>query len=210
MFKTFFIDFINIFKYSGSLFKETFKKQGIIWILIFIQTMLAIPLVYFYKEPGFSNLSILYKVLFVVALIATLILFFFMFKNVYNMASAGFKKENISNLRALSSLLFLGVLNCVPMLFFVIMYYFAKMLPDYGIIFKILLNILSWSFYFSITLSLASVVKWSEKNIFAAIWNGVKVFSKNLGMVILIFSIYFILSKILTFVFCTIIYSIAI
>ena len=83
MVKNFFIELIDIFKYAGRLFVETFKKQGlIIWGLVALQTILAIPLSYFYETKGFINLSIGFKILFVVALIICLSAFFFMFKNV--------------------------------------------------------------------------------------------------------------------------------
>jgi len=208
MVKNFFIELIDIFKYAGRLFVETFKKQGlIIWGLVALQTILAIPLSYFYETKGFINLSIGFKILFVVALIICLSAFFFMFKNVFNIASVGFKKENITHKKALFALLIIGVLNCFPLLFFWIMFSLAKAFPAYTVAFKALLNIFSYLFYFALSLSLASIVKWSEDIPFVSIFKSLKVFLNKVGLVILVFAFYFITAKFLTFIACTIIYA---
>lgn len=208
MVKNFFIDFFEIFKFSGGLFKETFKKQGlIIWALIVLQIMLAIPLSYFYKTQGFMSLAVAHKVYFVIGAIVCLCAFFFMFKKVFDVASVGFKNEKISYLRTLYALLVTGVLNCLPLLVFILMFELAKLAPSATIVFKSLLNIFSYLFYFALSLSLASISKWNKDNVFVAIWKSIKVFFQKIGLVILTFAIYFILGKILTFIICTIFYA---
>lgn len=210
MLKTFFVELLNIFKYSGTFLKEVIKKQGIIWLLIFLQMVIVMPLAYFYGKLEFAALSNLNKFLICLGGVVLAVLFFFMFKIVYDMASIGFKKEKISYLRIFLSLLLLGIINCSPWLFLNIMYKLSTIFPAYAVVFKMLLNVLSCIFYFAFSLSLASIVKWSEKNIFVALLNGIKTFLSKIGLVILVVSACYLLAKIIAFLLCTIIYAIAI
>lgn len=210
MLKNFFIELGDIFKYAGVLFKETFKKQGlIIWLLILIQILLFVPLTYFYRTTSFSDFSVLQKTSFIFGVIAYLTAFFFMFKQVFNIASIGFKQENISYKRALLALLTIGILNCLPILLFIVMFALAKMFMNLAILFKIILNIFSYLFYFALSMSLASIVKWDKDNVIVAIFKSIKIFFKKIGLTILTFAFYFLFAKFLTFVICTIIYAIA-
>ena len=93
MLKTFFVELLNIFKYSGTFLKEVIKKQGIIWLLIFLQMVIVMPLAYFYGKLEFAALSNLNKFLLCLGGVVLAVLFFFMFKIVYDMASIGFKRD---------------------------------------------------------------------------------------------------------------------
>lgn len=210
MLKNFLIELGNIFKCAGVLYKETFKKQGlIIWLLILVQVLLFVPLSYFYRTIGFGEFSILQKTSFVLGIIAYLTAFFFMFKEVFNIASVGFKKEKITYKRTLLGLLIIGILNCLPVLLFAIMFALAKMFLNLAIVFKIILNIFSYLFYFALSMSLASIIKWDKDNVIVAIFKSIKVFFQKSGLTILTFGFYFVFAKILTFILCTIVYAIA-
>lgn len=210
MLKNFLIELANIFKYAGALYKETFKKQGlIIWLLVLVQVLLLVPMSYFYRTIGFVDFSIWQKVSFVFGIIVYLIAFFFMFKQVFDITSIGFKKEKISYKRILLGLLIIGILNCLPVLLFTLLFALAKVFFNLAIVFKIILNIFSCLFYFALSMSLASIVKWDKDNVIVAIFKSVKVFFKKSGLTILTFAFYFIFARILTFLICTIIYAFA-
>lgn len=211
MLKKYFNSFGEIFKNAFLFSKETFKKHGLlIWLLIISQMFLIIPVLYFSKEFGFLNFAFGYKILASLALIAYFILFFVMFKKVFNLASLALKKENINNSRIIKSLLTLGIFNCIPFFMLLIFYNLALAFPNTGIALKIILSIFTFIFYLSMSLSIVSISKWQNKNIFVAIFRGIKTFFKKIHLTLPIFLIVFAFGTIISYLICTLIYAILI
>ncbi|MBR3604466.1 MAG: hypothetical protein IKL52_00380 [Candidatus Gastranaerophilales bacterium] len=211
MLKNYFIELGNILKFSALFFAKNFKKENlIIWLLILFQLILAIPLLYFQKALGFGNYTLLWKILSVIGMGAFAVLFFFMFKKVFKLASLSVQKEKLSNTKIIKSLVILGILNCIPFLAFLLFYSLAQFVPTLGYFFKISLNIFTYLFYFAMSLSIAAIAKWQDKNIFVAILKSVKLFFKKIGVVIPIFFLFFLIASLIVFLICALLYTIAI
>lgn len=211
MFKNYLKELGGIIKNMFVFAKNTFKKQVLpIWGLILAQIILIIPILYFSKEIGFMNFSLLYKIISVVGFGIYLFLFFIMFKKIFNFASFALEKEEINNARIIKSLLIMGLLNCIPFLMLVILYNIAQLVPDLGIYLKIFLNFFTFLFYFAMSLSIGSIVLLKNKNIFYAIFHGLKTFFKKIHLAIIIFAIIFFLAAVVSYLSCTLIYAICI
>ena len=211
MLKQYFIELGEIFKFSGLFFVKNFKKENlIIWLLILFQMVLAIPLLYFQKALGFGNYTLLWKILSILGLGAFAILFFFMFKKVFKLATKGLNKEKLSTSKIIKSLLILGAFNCIPFLIFLLFYYLAQAIPGSGYFFRICLNLFTYIFYFAMSLSIAAIAKWQDKNIVAAILKSVKLFFKKIGIVIPVFFLFFVIASAVVFLICAGLYTIAI
>ena len=209
MFKNYFIDFGNILKNAFIFAKNTFKNHYLsILLLILLQVILIIPLLYFNQQIGFVNFNMTFKILAIVGFIGFLSLFFIMFKKVFNLASFGLEKENISNFRILKALLLLGLLNCIPFLMLLILYSIAQIIPDYGIYLKIFLNIFTFFYYFAMSLSIASIVLYRNKNVFISILKGLKIFFKKILLTLPIFALIFLLAAIISYLSSTLLYAI--
>ena len=83
-------------------------------------------------------------------------------------------------------------------------------MPNLGYFFKISLNIFTYLFYFAMSLSIAAIAKWQDKNIFVAILKSVKLFFKKIGVVIPIFFLFFLIASLIVFLICALLYTIAI
>lgn len=211
MVKNYFINLAKLFKDSAVFFVQNFKKYNLlILLLIFVQIFLAIPLLYFTKQFGFSEFPMVYKILSVIAGLLYFATFLFMYKKVFNLAALGLNKEKITNARIIKALLSLGILNCTPLLAFLICYSAALLIPNSAGIMKIVLNIFTYVFYFAMCLSVSSVVFWQDKNVFVAILKSVKVFFKKILYSVPIFSVLYLVATLVLFLFCSIIYTIAI
>ena len=209
MFKNYFINLGKILKNTFIFGKNTFKSHTLkIWLLIIFQVILAIPLLYFVKEIGFMNFSTAYKILSIVAFGVFLAIFFAMFKKVFNFASFGLEKENISNQRIIKSLLILGLLNCIPFLMLITLFSLAQIIPALGAYLKIFLNIFTFLFYFAMSLSIASIVLYRNKNVFISILKGLKIFFKKILLTLPIFALIFLLAAIISYLSSTLLYAI--
>lgn len=211
MLKNYFTELGNVFKFSALFFAKNFVKQNlIIWLLILLQIVLAIPLLYFSKEMGFSNFSLLWKIFSVAGLALFIVLFFFMFKKVFDLASLGVEKDKLSNFKIVKALLILGVVNCIPFLAFLLFYLLAQVVPVLGQTLVVALKIFTYFFYFATSLSLVAIVKWQDKNVIVAVLKSVKFFFKKLGTVIPVMFFFFVIASLLVFLICTSIYAVAI
>lgn len=211
MLKKYFIELGEIFRFSGLFFVKNFKKENlIIWLLILFQMALAIPLLYFQKALGFGNYDLLWKILSVLGMGGFAILFFFMFKKVFKLATKGLNKEKLPASRIIKALLILGIFNCVPFLAFLFFYSLAQFVPNLGYISKVCLNLFTYMFYFAMSLSIAAIAKWQDKNVVIAILKSIKLFFKKLGVVVPVFFIFFVIASAIVFLICALLYTIAI
>lgn len=211
MIKNYFINLGNLFKNSAIFFVQNFKKYNLlILLLIFVQMLLAIPLLYFSKQVGFNAFPLVYKIVSIVAILLYFASFLFMYKKVFNLVAVGLEKEEISNGRIAKALILLGVLNCAPLLAFLMCYSIALLVPNSASIMKMVLNIFTYIFYFAMCLSVSSIVFWQDKNVFVAVLKSIKVFFKKVLYSVPIFLVLYAIATAVLFVLCSIIYAIAI
>lgn len=211
MLKKYFIELGEVFKFSSLFFIKNFKKENlIIWLLILFQMVLAIPLLYFQKALGFDNYDLLWKILSIVGLGAFAVLFFFMFKKVFKLVTKGLNKEKLTNSKIIKALLILGLFNCIPFLIFLLFYFLAQIAPNLGYFFRICLNLFTYMFYFAMSLSIAAIAKWQDKNVVVAILKSVKIFFKKIGIVVPVFFLFFVIASAIVFLICALLYTIAI
>ena len=133
-----------------------------------------------------------------------------MFRKIFNLASLAVEKDKLSNFKILKSLLALGIINCIPFLTFLLFLILAQVMPNFGYIFKICLNIFTYFFYFATSLSIAAIAKWQDRNIIVAILKSIKIFFKNIGKVVPVFFIFFIFASLIVFLICATLYAFAI
>ena len=208
MFKNYLLELKEIFSSAFQFTKENFKNYMVpIWFLLIGQMIFAIPSLYLIKQYGFINLSLGLKITSIVLFVLYLIFLFIMFKKVFKMVSIGLNKDEISNFKLINGLIALGLFNCTPIIVLCILYYLALVFPQFEQIFKIILNFFTFVFYFAMSLSISSIVKWQEKNVFIAILKSLKVFFKKFKYVVIVFFIIFSLATIISYVICTLIYA---
>lgn len=208
MFKNYLLTLGGMFKESAIFAKESFKKQGLVmWSLVLLQIILGIPLLYLLKEYGFLALSNLQKTGYIFGFAIYLTIFFIMFKKVFKLISSNLNKSEITYPKAIRAMLALGIFNCTPLLALVICYSLAQIFPALTIFLKIGLNIFTALFYFAMSLSLASIVLWQDKNVFLAILKSIKTFFKKFAYTIILFAVVFFLATLVSYVFCTILYA---
>ena len=209
MIKSYLYSLNNLFKEIGLFAKNNFKKYMLpIWFLIFTQILFGIPVLFVYKEIGFMNLSIGLKFVFIMMLGAFVYSFFLMFKEVYKMIADGLNLNKISNMKIIKSALVLTIFNIIPLVVFYICYYIASWIPSSEKVLKYIPGIFAMIFYFVMSLSLASIVKWQNKNVFVAILKSLKTFFVKIKYTLPLFLIIFILAVLITWVICTAIYAI--
>lgn len=209
MLKNYFISLNDIFKNAFIFAKNTFKNNmPLIWGLIILQMIIIIPILYFVKEIGFFEFKSIYKILTIIAFGFFFFIFFQMFKKVFNLASFGLEKEKIKNSRIIKSLLVFGLLNCIPFLTLIVLYSLSQFILNSDIFLKIFLNIFTYFFYFSMSLSVASIVLWQDKNIFCAIFKGLKVFFKKILLIIPVILVVYLFAGIISYLGSTLLYAI--
>jgi len=172
--------------------------------------MVLIPLLYFSKTIGFIDFTIWQKIASISGLVVYFGLFFILFKKVFNLASFGLQKENLKNSKIVKSLLTLGFLNCIPFFMLIFCYCLGQYIPTLGMFLKIFLAVFTFVFYISMSLSLTSIVKWQDKNIFCALFKGLKTFFKKIHFSLPLFLLIFGIGALLSWIFCVIAYTILI
>ena len=91
MIKNYFINLGKILKDSIVFFAKNFVKNNLLIILLIaVQMLLATPLLYFANKIGYVNFSLMYKIIAPICLVLYFLLFVFMFKKIFKLASVGF------------------------------------------------------------------------------------------------------------------------
>lgn len=209
MFKNYFSSLGNLFKETALFAKDNFVKYMlIIWLLILAQMIFGIPVFYISKEFGFINLSLALKISYLLMFGAFFYVFFLMFKKVFELAALGLKKDEISNLKIIKSAIVLTLFNLIPIAVLFICFYLSSWIPSLEKFIKYIPNIFAAIFYFVMSLSVASIVKWQNKNVFLAVLKSLKVFFKKIIYSLPLFLVIFICAGIITWLFCTILFAI--
>ena len=209
MIKNYLYSLKYLFKEIGLFTKYNFKKYMLtIWFLIFAQLIYGIPVLYIYKEIGFASLTIGSKIAFALALGIFLYTFFLMFKKVFEMVADGLEINRISNSKIIKAALVLTLFNLIPILVFFICYYLASLVPSLEKVLKYVVNIFAAIFYFVMSLSLASIVKWQNKNIFIAVLKSLKIFFVKIKYTLPLFLVIFLIAAFITWASCEVIYAI--
>lgn len=210
-FKKYFLELGFIFKSAICEFCKNFTKNTLyIWLLAIAQVILAIPLLFLHKAFSFINLTTPFKIAWCITFIIYLFLFFVMYKKIFKITTNALQKPKLSHSKIIKSLILLGIFNSIPLLAFICCFYIVQFIPQSAQYIKICLNFFTYMFYFGMSLSIAAIANYQDKNAFFAILNSFKIFFKKLKYVIPVFSIFFLLSAIITFFFCTVLYAIAI
>ena len=186
----------NAFKFSNTTFKSHLLK---IWGLILIQILALVPVLCICHNGSFMDLSIISKILFILGIIISIPAFFFMFKLVFNLASLACEKENLSNKKIIFSLLSLGFFNLLPFIVFSILFSIYEIFPQYINLLKNTFIIFTVTYYFLMSLSIASVALWQENKNFLAILKSIKHSFKQILFVVPIFSLIFIIASAILF-----------
>ena len=177
--------------------KQTFVKNLLyLWILIILQIVTIIPAIILFNMYNIQTAPWYLFIAFILVVSVFLTSFFFMFKKIYNCASYFLKKDNLSNFKIIKSILTLGVFNITPFLLFSII---AKNIP-YNPALNLVLFILTVIFYISMSLSLAGIVFWQEKNSTFAVLNSLKLFFKKFLIAFPVFLLFYITGYLITFV----------
>ena len=211
MVKNYFRDIFKIFSKSFTFSKENFTPSMLkIWGLIFLQTLSSIIMLTLSKEAGFIHLSTPLKVLYSACAVIFIPSFFFMFKEVFNLASKGLLENKPSGFKIIKSLLVLALFNCIPFIVFLICIKIASIVPGSAPVLKPLLSIFTYLFYISMSLSVCGIVFYQKDNIFMAVIKSVKLFFKKISRSFPVFLVIFLAGILLVYIICTIIYSILI
>ena len=209
MFKNYLCSLGNLFKEIGIFTKNNFKKYMLaIWFLILAQMIFGIPVLFVHKEFGFAYLSIGLKIAFILMLGAFLYSFFLMFKKVFKMVADNLNVDRVSNLKIIKSALVLTLFNLIPLIVLFICFYISSWVPSLEKVLKYIPNIFATIFYFVMSLSIASIVKWQNKNIFCAVLKSLKVFFVKIKYTLPIFLVIFLVAGFITWASCAIIYAI--
>lgn len=209
MFKNYLKSLGELFKEIGIFTKNNFKKYMLpIWFLILAQMIFGIPVLFIYKEFGFVSLSIGLKIAFILMFGAFLYSFFLMFKKIFKMAADNLEVNRISNLKIIQTALVLTLFNAIPILVLFICFYTSSWFPFLEKYLKYIPNIFATIFYFVMSLSIAGIVKWQNKNIFIAVLKSLKTFFVKIKYTLPIFLIIFLLAGFITWAICAIIYAI--
>ena len=96
----------------------------------------------------------------------------------------------------------------LDILFFIICYALASFFPNYTVIFQILMKVLTYLYYISLSLSIAGIAYWNDKNVFVAIFKSIKLFYKKFLLVLPVFMIFYAVFLLLSFLLCVIFYAI--
>ena len=209
MFKNYLCSLGGLFKEIGIFIKNNFKKYMLpIWLLILAQIIFGIPALYVLKEFGFISLSIGLKVAFVLMLGAFIYAFFLMFKKVFKMSADGLNVNRISNFKIIKTALVLTLFNAIPILVLFICFYVSSWVPSIEKVLKYIPNIFATIFYVVMSLSIVSVVKWQNKNIFVAVLKSLKVFFVKIKYTLPLFVLIFLCTGVIAWATCTLIYAI--
>ena len=123
------------------------------------------------------------------------------------MVSDNLELPEISNVKIFTSFFALGLYNLIPLIVLYVCFCIAKFIPFSENILRFIPSIFTFVFYIAMSLSVVSIVKWQNENVFVAVFKSLKSFFKS-KYAFFVFLLVFLCATLISYLSCTLIYAI--